>query len=354
MGQINFERNSVNQKLGERWETGQGFLHPHSGELFVLIRSGQNWLARNHFRQPFGHITEQCPERLPQKLAQTDLIPPLVIPLNRQSLSFPTLETSPSISNFVLNSLPLAAARALRRLDIPLSFMRMEEWEDTVEGRLVTDRKGAYRSCLQPTLDVSLEAKAVNLLYYVVPDCQESADAFLVNLGQTTDESSTNFVQSIVNELIPQLITTLNPLSLPFAEAEDLHTCLLKTIFNSFWLATPFGLRQLGIADGNEQQAVHETVFKQILSPSENCITFIDDNESIMSFLSDMINAQLEWNEQGGEVRLMGKIMLRMLRMEGIEDVIEAKLQNDKNGFYGKYIVDESFKWNNLKGMNIP
>ncbi|KAK2957596.1 hypothetical protein BLNAU_7495 [Blattamonas nauphoetae] len=85
-----------------------------------------------------------------------------------------TLETSPSISNIILNSLLLPSARALRHLDTPHSFvfvlcplhdfpeldmndveqcesmkilvrqMRMEDLEDTVEGRLLTDRKGDW------------------------------------------------------------------------------------------------------------------------------------------------------------------------------------------------------------------
>ncbi|KAK2955179.1 hypothetical protein BLNAU_9908 [Blattamonas nauphoetae] len=60
-------------------------------------------------------------------------------------------------------------------------------------------------------------------------------------------------------DLIPQLITTLNPHSLSFAEAEDIHINLLKPTTHSLWLATPDGLTELRIKDGNEQQAVHET-----------------------------------------------------------------------------------------------
>ncbi|KAK2957495.1 hypothetical protein BLNAU_7394 [Blattamonas nauphoetae] len=51
---------------------------------------------------------------------------------------------------------------------------------------------------LQPSIDDSLEAKALNLLSYVLPHDRESADAFLDAFGPTTDESSTNFVRSIV------------------------------------------------------------------------------------------------------------------------------------------------------------
>ncbi|KAK2944952.1 hypothetical protein BLNAU_20128 [Blattamonas nauphoetae] len=126
-------------------------------------------------------------------------------------------------------------------------------------------------------------------------------------LGRTTADSSTDFVQSIgvlissasqaittaamkmldnliMNmsaqvrlslvkaDLLPQLITTLNPLSLSFAEAVDIHTCLMETITYSLWLATPFDLPLLALTDDNEQQTVPETIFQQVLVPSEKYI----------------------------------------------------------------------------------
>ncbi|KAK2941480.1 hypothetical protein BLNAU_23597 [Blattamonas nauphoetae] len=67
-------------------------------------------------------------------------------------------------------------------------------------------------------------------------------------------------------DMIPQLVITLNPLSLPFDEAVDIHTCLMSNIKPSFWLSTPNGLARLEIKDHNGQQAVHETVLKQVLA----------------------------------------------------------------------------------------
>ncbi|KAK2963946.1 hypothetical protein BLNAU_1023 [Blattamonas nauphoetae] len=43
-----------------------------------------------------------------------------------------------------------------------------------------------------------------------------------------------------------------------------------------------------------------------------------------------------------------------MLRTEGIEDVIDQKLRNDKTKYFGGRIVDNSIGWNNLQGMNVP
>ncbi|KAK2943639.1 hypothetical protein BLNAU_21429 [Blattamonas nauphoetae] len=316
------------------------------------------------------------------------------------------------------------------------------------EAKQTSDRELAviFRSLvatlkLQPALDVALEAKAVRLLKSIHQWTHPSINDFINVFGRTTDESSTNFVQSIVvlisspsqaiieaamkmvgtllthcsrdirlalakADLIPQLIITLNPLSLSFTEAVDIHIYLLTTINKLVWLATPDGLVTLGIKGKNRQQAVHETPFQQILVPSEKYIchlcmnrfsiidvylsdTFLDIlaalleicpyyqpsmdfvlhmpvtltipsylvfcelDFSIRSFLYEMVIAQLERIRQRDEVRQMWKTMHRMLRMEGVEDVIEAKQGNDKE-LYGGGIVDTSISWNNLLGMNLP
>ncbi|KAK2960222.1 hypothetical protein BLNAU_4775 [Blattamonas nauphoetae] len=84
-----------------------------------------------------------------------------------------------------------------------------------------------------------------------------------------------------------------------------------------------------------------------------SCLTSSQIDYLIWDFLDDMIDAQRNWNKAKGGERQMGKTVTRMLRMEGIEDVIEPKLQNDQNGNYGRWIVDRSIKYNNLQGMNI-
>ncbi|KAK2957605.1 hypothetical protein BLNAU_7504 [Blattamonas nauphoetae] len=157
---------------------------------------------------------------------------------------------------------------------------------------------------LKPVLDVSLDAKAVKFLESVQPDDEKKADDFISNFGRTIDKSSTNFVQSIVvlvssssttittaamlmlkiliensspkvrlalvnANLIPQLINNLNLLSLSFTEAGNIHIYLMKSINKSFWLATPDGLYRLKIQNQNEPQAVHETISRQAIAPSE-------------------------------------------------------------------------------------
>ncbi|KAK2953997.1 hypothetical protein BLNAU_11099 [Blattamonas nauphoetae] len=168
---------------------------------------------------------------------------------------------------------------------------------------------------LQPSFDVTLETKAVKLLESVIPYDRESADASLESFGLTTDDSLASFTQSIgvllsspnraititamkmleilfwscspkirlalVNaDLIPLLINNLNPQSLSITETADIHINLMVIISRSLRLSTPEDLRQLGIEDDFNQQADHETVFQQVLAPSEQYICHLCVNRN--------------------------------------------------------------------------
>ncbi|KAK2963952.1 hypothetical protein BLNAU_1029 [Blattamonas nauphoetae] len=312
---------------------------------------------------------------------------------------------------------------------------------ESEDERAVVFRSLVATVKIHPALDASLEAKAVKFLKSAIPYRGESADAFLSKFASSSDNSSSDFIQSIVvlissskhaiatasmeflssllhfnsthfrltfvkADLLPKLITTLNPLSLSFTKAVDIHTHLVKSLRQSVRISSPRGLAELEIEDLNEQRAVHETVLKQVVVPSEkyichlcvnrfsivdgglsetflellaqilricpyyqrtmdfvlhmpvvltipSCLTFIEDNCSIWSFLFDMNNAQREWNQTRGEQRQMWKTLHRQLRMKGIEDVIDAKLGNDKNASYGRSLVASSISLNNLLGMNL-
>ncbi|KAK2956149.1 hypothetical protein BLNAU_8929 [Blattamonas nauphoetae] len=208
-------------------------------------------------------------------------------------------------------------------------------------------------------------------------------------------------------DLIPHLIAYLNPQSLSFAEAVDIHIYLMSIIQSSLWLITPDGLTQLDIEDPYEQQAIHKTVFQQVLAPSEKYIchlcvnlnsiidrklseefmyllsrllqitpyyqptmevvlnmpvvltipsslAFFEDDFIIWNFLHDMSDSQQDWNRTRGDTQQMWKEVSRLLRMEGIEDVIEEKLRNDQAGSFGGWLINNSIRWNNLQGMNAP
>ncbi|KAK2950459.1 hypothetical protein BLNAU_14577 [Blattamonas nauphoetae] len=151
----------------------------------------------------------------------------------------------------------------------PSAFLNWtEEKSETEDEPAVVFQSLISTLQLQPAVDVSLEAKAVRFIKSVSQTTRSSAKAFLDSFGRITDESMTDFVQSMVvllstpsqiittatmkmldylivwgssqshlslvkADLIPQIVINLNPLSLSFVNAVDIHTCLMKTIATS-------------------------------------------------------------------------------------------------------------------------
>ncbi|KAK2963522.1 hypothetical protein BLNAU_1565 [Blattamonas nauphoetae] len=335
---------------------------------------------------------------------------------------------------FVLQILPFSidCSRFLNWSDEKLEF---EHEKANVFRSLVATLK------ILPSLDDSLEDKVVKCIECVSPQQHYSADEFLSSLASFSDDYSTNFIQSIgvlistpiqvitntgmemlrnlikrcshqnrlafvKADLIPQIINTLNPQSLSFTEAIDIHTCLVTIISYSVWLSTQNGLASLKIEDWNGQQAVRETVLKQVIIPSEkyichlcvnrfsivdgdqsenfleiltrlleiapyyqptmdsvlnmpvlltipSCLTFSESDDSISWLLHKMNHNQREWNDKMGEVQKKAKTIHQMLRMEGIEDVMEEKLKHDKDEWRGRWIVVKSIEYSNQQGENI-
>ncbi|KAK2961043.1 hypothetical protein BLNAU_4130 [Blattamonas nauphoetae] len=163
-------------------------------------------------------------------------------------------------------------------------------------------------------------------------------------LVNVMDNSSFHVRLALIEaDLIAQLITSVNPKSLSFTDAAEIHTYLMAIIMNSVWFASRIGLDYLGIDDPDEERAVHETVFKQVVVPSESYICQVCVNRYMIvdGWQSDRFQTILyrilltitscltyferdvkqEWKWEGGEVQQMWKKVHRMLRMEGIEDV---------------------------------
>ncbi|KAK2948087.1 hypothetical protein BLNAU_16960 [Blattamonas nauphoetae] len=206
--------------------------------------------------------------------------------------------------------------------------------------------------------------------------------------------------------LIPQLIITLNPQSLSFAEAEDIHACFISIITSSTWLATQMGLDELEKKHPLERHTMHQTVLDQVLVPSEDyllhlcvnrfsiidgdqssefmlllgrllhispyyqptldfvldlpivltipsCLTFVETDSAIRYFFLNMLNRSENWKNQAKNIRLPRMTLLRSLRMEGLADVSEQKLQNCKWGSYGREIVRSAIRLNITQGMNL-
>ncbi|KAK2953918.1 hypothetical protein BLNAU_11178 [Blattamonas nauphoetae] len=240
------------------------------------------------------------------------------------------------------------------------------------EGRNSAD---AFLGTLASNSDKSSPDFVQSILVLISSASQAITTASIKMLDSLFDWCSAKFNLTLVNaDLIPQLIDTLHPLSLSFTEAVDIHICLMNSINHSLWLATTDGLSKLETEDDDEDQAVYETVLQQVLVPSEmyiwhlcansfsmidedqsmrflkllarllqvspvyqpimdfvldmpvvlaisSCLTFFEDEHSIWDFLNCMTKAQRDWNETEGEERQLWKTVLRMLRMEGFEDV---------------------------------
>ncbi|KAK2954005.1 hypothetical protein BLNAU_11107 [Blattamonas nauphoetae] len=316
-----------------------------------------------------------------------------------------------------------------------------EEQFKTVDEQAVVFRSLVATVKFPPELDDSLEAKAVKFLESVAIRNRESADSFINSLASNSHKSSIDLVESIavllsthsqdittaavemiksliINcspiirlalvkaDLLTQIVINLNPLSLSFTETVNIHIDLIVIIEYSVWLAAPDGLNQLGIEDIDEQQAVHETILKQVLTPSEKYIygfcvnrhsivhnglsmnimdlltkllqispyyqptmdfvlhmpiyftlsrrlTFFEKDSPFYWFPLRMIRSHQEWNKKRGAQRQMWKTVLRMLRTESFEDLLERTLQYDQNECRGRWIVEYSINWNNLQGMNL-
>ncbi|KAK2960954.1 hypothetical protein BLNAU_4041 [Blattamonas nauphoetae] len=76
----------------------------------------------------------------------------------------------------------------------------------------------------------------------------------------------------ITADLIPQLITSLNPQCLSFEEAVDIHSSLMRSLRFSILLPNVVGPPEFEIEDDNEQQHAYETVLKHVIVPSENLL----------------------------------------------------------------------------------
>ncbi|KAK2952918.1 hypothetical protein BLNAU_12094 [Blattamonas nauphoetae] len=143
----------------------------------------------------------------------------------------------------------------------------------------------------QPAFDDSPETKVLNQV--IIEGSMRMLDLVFLLC------STVNCRILVKANLVPQLIPTLNPQSLSLRDCEHIHTCLIRIIASSFWLTTPDGLTQLEIEDGDEEQAVHETVLKQVVVPSAQYICHLcvnrfsivdlDQSQFFVSLLTKLI-----------------------------------------------------------------
>ncbi|KAK2959682.1 hypothetical protein BLNAU_5459 [Blattamonas nauphoetae] len=147
---------------------------------------------------------------------------------------------------------------------------------------------------------------------------------------------SSQVLLALVNaDMIPQLITILSPLSLSFTNAQSIHTYLISNVTYGVMLATLLFLTDFKSDSHDEQQAVCETVLKQVLAPSETYIRHLCANR-----YSIVDGYQCEWF-----LDLLAQLLqtcpsyqptmdfvLRMPRFSSFRDNNHAIFENGRNG----------------------
>ncbi|KAK2945764.1 hypothetical protein BLNAU_19320 [Blattamonas nauphoetae] len=260
---------------------------------------------------------------------------------------------------------------------------------------------------LTPSIDGSLNNFVTSIVVLLSSANQAVIAATMKMLDHLHINSTSQIHLKLVHAaLIPRLLSSLNPLSLSFVDGAELHTLLISVISLSVWFATQAGLVSLKINDRHEQQTVHTTVLEHVLVPSEDYIRHLCTNrtlivdrslsDDLMFFLSQIIlicphfhptltfvvglpvfftipsvlsifednlaiwrlffelsRAEKEWSTNDGKPSRTGQFVLRSLRTEGFDDVLQQRLQSDRTGYKGEDLVSYSIRMNNLLGMNI-
>ncbi|KAK2942288.1 hypothetical protein BLNAU_22815 [Blattamonas nauphoetae] len=228
-------------------------------------------------------------------------------------------------------------------------------------------------------------------------------------LVRLLDLSSPQFrLELIEAQLIPQIIISLNPQSSVVRETLRMNASLLNLIASSLDLATQEELALLKIEPNREQQKVFQTVHNHVLVPSKgyilhlcehhysieiwhtlyyfvrvlyrllqispyyqptldfvldmpiiltipSCLTFFDDDADMRFNLQFLDDARCKWNKQAENIRRSGTILLRSLRMEGLEDVSEQRLPNNlcQRNLVFSFFAPFSIGWSTMLGINV-
>ncbi|KAK2950841.1 hypothetical protein BLNAU_14259 [Blattamonas nauphoetae] len=210
----------------------------------------------------------------------------------------------------------------------------------------------------------------------------------------------------IQNDLVPKVISSLDFFSPRFSQFTDDHTTLLKFLNQWIRSSTEITFKTLTTTRPDEQQTLAETLFRHVLMPMEGVVQYLcehrfsivdsilstyflqnlcriqaistllqqesnlvlnplivltipcvvalfEDDLTILLYLCEMIIIHLERKIINRERDERWIMILRQLRTEGFEDIVEQRLKNDIGGSYRGKIVTAGIQWNNLMGMNL-
>ncbi|KAK2963836.1 hypothetical protein BLNAU_1405 [Blattamonas nauphoetae] len=261
---------------------------------------------------------------------------------------------------------------------------------------------------IAPSDDESLQTFVNSIIVLVSSPKQAIVTATMRMLDYLQHNASPPIHLKLVHAaLIPRLLSSLNPPSLSFVDGAELHTLLISLVVHSLWLSTPNELQKLEIEDSAEQQTVHETVLDHVLVPSKGYIQHLCENRLVViadSSLSDVFmsllvhllhislshpptsrvvlalpvilavpssftsndttfsnwrllgglaNAQRRWVSRVSLLRQSEATPVRVLRMEGWEDVVEQQLQHTIDGDWVRVVGMSARRMSVVDGANI-
>ncbi|KAK2955024.1 hypothetical protein BLNAU_9955 [Blattamonas nauphoetae] len=217
---------------------------------------------------------------------------------------------------------------------------------------------------------------------------------------------SKHFLLKLVKaDLIPHLLASLNPVSLSFEYAEDVHIHLVSIIGLALLLLHPNDSKQIDVINATDKHNLQETILARVLLPPASYIRhlcanrhlFINGNRSVhlLNFLTRLISlcpystpsmrilqslpvfftipstsaeldmdralcwildalvdAQRDWNNDSGDVRKSGRTACRSLVLEGFEDTLERSIQFGSTEDTRKQLTKHSIVLSNMMGMN--
>ncbi|KAK2960095.1 hypothetical protein BLNAU_4978 [Blattamonas nauphoetae] len=230
--------------------------------------------------------------------------------------------------------------------------------------------------------------------------------AALSFLSKTTRVLSTLPLRLVESDLVPNVLATVQPHTLPISGNETILNDLSRIIDYFADLGSPPILLYLRITSATDQFNHHEMIFRKVVIPSSqfltflisnrfilsgilfgtfmsllasllrlgpfhrptlefvlaspiamtfsNCLSFFEDSHRVWVTLLTINYALQEWKREGPEVVRSGKRMMQALFSEGFEDTLEQMLMNDKNGYYCFRVVHKCRYISQLLGSNMP
>ncbi|KAK2956779.1 hypothetical protein BLNAU_8232 [Blattamonas nauphoetae] len=210
----------------------------------------------------------------------------------------------------------------------------------------------------------------------------------------------------IQNDLVPKVISSLDLFSPRFSKIKDDHTTLLRFLYQWIRPSKQITVETLATTHPDEQQTLAEILFPHVIMPMEGVVRYLcenrtsivddilsmyfllnlcrilatstllqeemslhlnplivltipcvvtvfEDDLTILMSLWEMTIVQWEWKITNRELFKRWIMVLRQLRKEGHEDIVEQRLQNDIGGMHGGNIVEKAITWNNVMGMNL-